>query len=293
MGYLHQVQRGIDFIEESIRLRQHVALSDVSRAAGVSHWHFQRIFKALTKETLKFYIRSRRLTVACMELVETGKPVLHIALDAGFDSQASFTRAFKKLFGIPPAKCRSLGKNGAVVLEKPCIDLNYLQHISHKVSLEPVITDHRERHMVGLSTHFYGVDSERNNIGEKLPKLWDVFLPRMSEVADSLPSFGFGIVHNVEPEDELLEYFAAVEITSEPLEVPAEMSYLRIPAARYATFQHRGVPSEVNQTVDYIYSTWLLQSGYRHSCGPDIETYGNEYIANSPESRIYYGIPIS
>ena len=121
----------------------------------------------------------------------------------------------------------------------------FLQHISHKVSLKPVIIDRRERHMVGLSTHFYGVDSERNNIGEKLPKLWDVFLPRMSEVADSLPSFGFGIVHNVEPEDELLEYFAAVEITSEPLEVPAEMSYLRIPAARYATFQHRGVPSEV------------------------------------------------
>ena len=147
--------------------------------------------------------------------------------------------------------------------------------------------------MIGLSTHFYEVDSERNNIGEKLPKLWDTFLPRMSEVTDALPVAGFGIVHNVEPQDELLEYLAAVEVSRKPLEVPAAMSYFRIPAARYATFQHCGIPSEVNQTVDYIYSTWLLQSGYRHSCGPDIETYGNEYIADSPDSRINYSIPNS
>ena len=35
----------------------------MARRAGISHWHFQRIFKALTNETLKTYIRSRRLAV--------------------------------------------------------------------------------------------------------------------------------------------------------------------------------------------------------------------------------------
>ena len=69
-----------------------------------------------------------------------------------------------------------------------------------------------------------------------LSQIRSAFLPRMSEVTDALPVAGFGIVHNVEPQDELLEYLAAVEVSRKPLEVPAAMSYFRIPAARYATF---------------------------------------------------------
>ena len=61
--YLDRVQLGIDFIEEN--LEQAVSFAEVAKAAGLSAWHFQRIFKAITHETLKSYIRSRRLSHAC------------------------------------------------------------------------------------------------------------------------------------------------------------------------------------------------------------------------------------
>ena len=60
MDYLTRLQHGIDYIEQ--HLDEDIALAEVARVAAISQWHFQRIFKALTKETLKTYIRSRRMS---------------------------------------------------------------------------------------------------------------------------------------------------------------------------------------------------------------------------------------
>jgi AraC family transcriptional regulator len=49
--YLERIQHGVDYIEA--RLDEDLSLADVAKAAGVSQWHFQRLFKALSGETLK------------------------------------------------------------------------------------------------------------------------------------------------------------------------------------------------------------------------------------------------
>jgi predicted transcriptional regulator YdeE len=64
-----------------------------------------------------------------------------------------------------------------------------------------------------------------------------------------------------------------------------------IPEATYAKFAHRGAAKEVDHTVSYIYSTWLAQSGRRHTYGPDLEVYGSEYHPTNQDSVIYYAIP--
>ena len=50
MSVITTIQRGIDYIED--HLDDELTLHDVGRAAGLSAWHFQRSFKALTNETL-------------------------------------------------------------------------------------------------------------------------------------------------------------------------------------------------------------------------------------------------
>ena len=79
-GYAAQMQRGIDFIEE--HLDEDIELAEVARRAGISRWHFHRIFKALTHETLKTYIRGRRLAHALRKLLETDERIIEIALAA-------------------------------------------------------------------------------------------------------------------------------------------------------------------------------------------------------------------
>ena len=289
MDYLQQVQRGVDFIEE--HLDEDIELADVSRAAGVSHWHFLRIFRALTNETLKSYIRSRRLASARLSLVGSQHSVLPIALAAGFESQAAFTRAFKRAFGVTPARYRRLGDEH-LFLEKMRIDADYLRHIHRNVSVEPELNHVPAQSMVGMATRFYDVGSERNNIGEKLPPLWTEFMSRFDEVEGKLPGVAYGVIRQAEPGSEQLQYVAAARVEDGGRTVPAGMVGVEIPAATYATFEHRGFPKDLDFTVSYVYSTWLMQSGMRHTYGPDVETYGEGYRPESPDSVIHYAIPV-
>lgn len=288
MDYLRQVQRGIDFIES--RLEQDLDLLEVSRVAGISHWHFQRIFKALTGETLKTYVRSRRFANALDLLLTTDTRILDIALRSGFESQESFTRAFKKRFGITPNRYRKLGDR-SLFLKKVRFDADYLRHIHENISLTPQVAERPAMTMVGMRTVFYGVDSEKNNLGHKIPPLWDAFLPRLDAIEGRVPGFCYGVVRPAQIDTELLEYYAAVEVTGEP-PVAEGMERIELPATTYATFTHRGFAQEIDRTVNYVYSTWLAQSGRRHTYGADLEIYGAQWHADSEESVMHYAVPI-
>jgi AraC family transcriptional regulator len=289
MEYLQQVQQGIDFIEE--HLGEDIALGDVSRVAGVSHWHFLRMFKALTNETLKSYIRSRRLANARRSLQESQDSILMIALAAGFESQAAFTRAFKRAFGVTPARYRHLGDQH-FFLEKARIDADYLRHIHHGVSMEPELKEMPAQVMVGMPTYFYDVGSERNNIGEKLPSLWAEFMSRFDEVEGKLPGVACGVIRQAESSSEQLQYVAAAHVQSGGHPVPRGMVELEIPGATYAVFEHEGLPKDIDLTVSYVYSTWLMRSGMRHTYGPDLEIYDERYQPDSPNSIVLYAIPV-
>jgi AraC family transcriptional activator of mar-sox-rob regulon len=84
-------------------LEQPLSLDDIATKSGYSKWHLQRLFKALTGEILGTYARRRRLTAAARELRLTSHGVAFIADKYQFDSQQTFTRCFKKQFGMPPA----------------------------------------------------------------------------------------------------------------------------------------------------------------------------------------------
>lgn len=289
MSYLAQVQRGIDFIEE--RLDQDIETSDVARCAGISHWHFQRIFKALTNETLKTYIRSRRLAAVLPKLEDTDERIIEIALAAGFETQESFTRAFRKAFGITPALHRKKRRRFPFP-NKVRFDAEYLAHIHQSVSLDPVFEDRPSARVVGVRTRFFGVDSEKNNMAEKIPALWAAFMPRAAEVRGAVPGPWYGVIRQTEDKTDELEYLAG-RVVHEGGEPPPGMDEVHVPAARYARFDHRGKLDGLDRTVSYIYSSWLARSGLRHTYGPDLEIYGAEYVPDSDESLIRYAIPVA
>lgn len=287
-GYLAQVQRGVDLVEE--RLDEALVLREVSRAAGMSHWHFQRIFKALTGETLMTYVRSRRLSRSLDRLLRTKTGILEIALDAGFESQAAFTRAFKSAFGMTPGAYRKIGDK-SLFLQKARIDADYLTHIHENVSMTPVIAERPAMRLAGLRTEIYGVDSDKNNIAERLPPLWDVFLARLPTLGEHVGDVCFGVIQQESEETERLVYYAAVPV-SENAPLMDGFVDVHLPAARYATFTHRGAADQLDHTVNYIYSGWLARSGERHAYGADLEIYDYRFDANSDESAMEYAIPL-
>jgi AraC family transcriptional regulator len=288
MNYLTQVQRGIEFIEAN--LDYDILFQEVSQKAGISQWHFQRIFRALTNETLKTYIRSRRLSNALEKLLISNQKIIEVAITAGFESQESFTRAFKKAFNMTPNEARKIG-NKNLFLKKVKFDTEYLRHINKNISLTPEIYTQKKLQLVGMKTEFYSVDSEKNNIADRLPLLWSKFLPQMADIKDRIPDVAYGIIQQTKEKTDLLEYYAVVEVT-QTNKLPVGMVSLEIPKSKYAKFVHKGNVTNINNTVNYIYSSWLLQSNKRHTYAPDIEIYGSEYIPDSDESIIHYAIPI-
>jgi AraC family transcriptional regulator len=292
MDYLEQVQRGIDYIEANLEFD--IQSVDVARHAGISQWHFQRIFKALTNETLMTYIRSRRFSQSLEKLANTQERVLDIALAAGFDTQESFTRAFKKAFSVTPAHYRKHA-GAFAFMRKVRFDADYLCHIHTNLTLEPEICEQPELHLVGMCTRFFGIDSEKNNMASKLPQLWDAFLPRLDEIPHRISDGCYGVVRQTAANSDELEYWAVAPVASiaEADVLPPDLLRLCVPAALYARFAHRGFVSNVNMTVNYIYSSWLLRSGLQHTYMCDLEFYGPEYEADSEKSVIYYAIPVA
>lgn len=289
MAYLAQMKRAINFIED--RLGGELSIAAVASEVGLSRWHFQRIFKALTNETIHTYIRSRRLATALDMLARSDAKILEIAIATGFQSQAAFTRAFKQSFGITPAAYRKLGDRGRFV-HKVRFDADYLVHLRHGVSPEPRLVDRPAMRVVGLRTEIYGADSDKNNIAERLPPLWAAFLERLGEVDHAVRGCCYGVIEPVSETSEHLAYVAGIEVEGAGA-LPDGMVAVEVPGARWATFEHHGRTSTLDHTVNYIYSTWLLGADRRHTQGPDLEIYGQHYKDDSDESLLHYAIPIS
>lgn len=288
MNYLKSVQIGIDYIEANLDFD--ISSSRIAREAGLSQWHFQRIFKALTNETLKTYIRSRRLANSLDKLLSTDLRIIDIAVSSGYESQESFTRAFKASFNLTPNEYRKLGDK-SLFLKKVEFNSAYLRHINQNISLEPEVYKQKPMRLVGLKTCFYGVDSEKNNIGEKLPALWTAFMKRINEIANKVSGTCYGVIQQIRDNTDQLEYYAAIEVKKIDL-LPKEMVSIDIPFSNYAKFTHKGEVKHIDNTVNYIYSSWLLNSGNRHTAAPDLEFYGHEYHPVSENSTMYYAIPI-
>ncbi len=105
MDYEAQIQNSIEYIEDN--LCDEIKLSDLAKQCYFSEFYFHKLFSSIVGETIMAYVRKRRLAEAAVELVETKDKITDIALKYNFGSEESFSRAFKKIYGITPRECRN------------------------------------------------------------------------------------------------------------------------------------------------------------------------------------------
>lgn len=105
MLHVDRISHALHYIEE--HLHDSFSLEDVSKAAFSSLSYMHRIFYQMTGLTMKEYIRQRRLAKAASLLQDTNHTILHIALDSGYQTSESFSRAFKRQYSVSPSECRN------------------------------------------------------------------------------------------------------------------------------------------------------------------------------------------
>ena len=103
MSYLDQIQQSIDYIED--HLTEPLCVHDLAARIGFSPYHYYRIFGAYVGMPVMEFVRRRRLAHAAASLT-SDRRILDIALDFGFQTHAGFTKAFLKVYGLPPERYR-------------------------------------------------------------------------------------------------------------------------------------------------------------------------------------------
>ena len=99
----------------------------LARVAAYSEFHFHRVFRAITGDTAKSYLRRLLLERAARELRQSEHKVVEIALRAGFEAHEAFTRAFTAQFGVPPRAYRSAHQHRATELAGPEADFAHVE----------------------------------------------------------------------------------------------------------------------------------------------------------------------
>lgn len=94
----------IEYIEA--HLTEKLDLDTIADAVHYSKYHLHRMFADTIGLTVHDYIQRRRLTEAAKLLVFSDKPILEIALLAGYESQQAFTGIFTALYKMPPNRYR-------------------------------------------------------------------------------------------------------------------------------------------------------------------------------------------
>lgn len=289
--YLKAINSALSYIEEN--LERPISLDELGNKAGISPYHFHRMFQAFTGYTPGEYIRKRRLTEAAMKLLKTDERLIDIALDYCFQSQESFTRAFRKQFKTTPARYRNLGEN-RYLFERKFISEETLIHWNGGITMQPQIIEKESFKVIGILGEF---TLENNTI----PQMWEAFIPRMGEIGNKKnPQVSYGICSSPDPDANYKEFTEQTlfnELVCQEVEhfdsIPAGMVTRTIPTGKYAVFTHKGPLANLKATYDYIYKNWLPGSGYTLPTNYDFERYDERFNPmNQENSEIDIFVPI-
>lgn len=244
--YRDAVTRVIDYIEGN--LSEDLCVNKLSDIACMSPFHFHRIFAKVTGEKVADYIIKRRLTRSAFDLLDSDKPIIHIAMDYGFNSQEVFTRSFKKNFNITPKKYRD--QNNVKLL-----------YIKTKLDFETLLPNSYYRFEESKKFRITGYRvSTSVDDGKTMTAIYDLFVKLQTEYARlNYPLAGKRVYlykkDIVYPDKEnRIVLFLGIDFNGE---VPEGMTSFDIPDCRYVVFDHTGAIDKIHKTYDMIYSELL------------------------------------
>ena len=270
MDYFNRLKKSILYIEAN--LGEEISLADIAKPAGMSPYHFHRIFHLNIGLPPADYLRKRRLSQAALALMGGKGSILELALDCQYETHESFTRAFKREFGINPAQVRKKHKELELAGVPDISALKQSLKGKGRKEMEPKIVAKKAFDVIGVELATTTTDGR--NFSE-IPAFWDKYLQAKTEEkipnkAD--PMVSYGICADFK-EDGNFKYLIAFEATSLK-DIPEGLVGRTIPAAKYAIFTAKGKLSDcIQDMMKYIYREWFPKSGKERADSPDLEAY--------------------
>lgn len=260
-------------------------LAALARLAGLSPFHFHRVFRGLVRETPLELLRRLRLERAAAELLASDGSITAIAFRAGFESHEGFTRAFHQAFGEPPSAFRSNG-HARPLLASP----NGLHFRAGRITsfeLPPFgdpPMDVRLEYMQARRLAVVRHTGPYNQIGRAFERLGALAGP-----AGLLAHPGAAMIgrYHDDPEatpPEALRSDAGITVP-EGVPIPAPLEEAILPAGNYARYAHIGPFETLGDAWSRFMGGWLPASGHRLGEGPAYEFYVSD-MRTTPKEQL-------
>jgi AraC family transcriptional regulator len=249
-----------DHLDEPLDLN---ALSDIA-CLSAHHWH--RIYHAMYGQTLAQTVKRLRLHRAAAQLACTAQPVSRVAVEAGYPNLQSFTRTFKSVYGMPPARYRSAGQHsefelGGAAQAPPSFEVSVRQ----LDALPLWAVEHRGSYMA-------------------IGRAFDLLLARVAAAGLARPGMRMLALFHDDPGlvgEASLRAHAAVAGCAQPA-APCELLPIAVAAGPYAVLAHTGPYASMKAAYGWLFGHWLPQSGLQPANGPVVEEYLNSPRETAP-----------
>jgi len=254
---LHELSRVIDYIEA--HLTDDLSLEIISEYAGVSDYHFRKIFFYISGMTLSEYIKNRRLSEASKDLLQ-GKKVTDVAFKYGYESIDGFTRAFKKWCGFLPSDVMKKGIN------KSFSEFTFVINVKGGVSMEFRMEEKPAFNLVGVSKR---VPLQFEGVNDEIVKLAMSITDKQKEEMHTLQNMEPREVVNaswdsdanfLKEEGELTHLIGVLTTDNYVSDL---LDTVAVSACTWAVFPNEGpFPGVLQETMAKIYAEWLPSSNY-------------------------------
>lgn len=276
MNNLQRTKLSIDYIEKNIK--DDITLDELADICKVSRFHFHRIFLSIVHTTVMKYIRKRRLSLAYIEIINSKRRIIDIAIDYGFQSQEAFGRAFKKMFHASPGELRNSEIN--INFFKRFDNFERRKNMSNLIIEEPTVVTLEAFNVVGPLFH-----TNLDELYKKSTTFWAQLDNGISEIKQrSNPDISFALYqydpNKLQDEDLSFNYIPAVKV-KKFIDLPSGFSSIEVPKQKYLVFTHKGGPETLGQTYEYIDDVWIPNSDYELVGQYDFELYDENKINQS------------
>jgi AraC family transcriptional regulator len=295
--YVARVNRAIDYILRN--LDQSLKLEVVAQAAGFSPFHFHRIFRSLTGESLKEFVKRVRLERAVALLTRQDwatrrRPSLtDIALACGFGSSADFSRCFKQRFGVPASRfdVEAFRRERRTEWERVVSDPKKENHLRRlKPGTNPDGFKVRLRALPPRTVAYIRVPNAYagNGVVDAIGRL-----TKWAEARGLADGQWLGYMWD-DPEivpPEKCRYDVGLEVSA--MAPKGEIGRFEFPAMQVAEVDVRGGIELEMRALDWLFGTWLPASGYVPAEQPCFEAWiGRPFAHGTEHFELRVQIPV-
>lgn len=264
-----------------------INIDELCMELNISKFHLHRIFKEEFGRNIYESIKSIRLQKAANLLITNQhSTITQIANICGYSSQTSFIRTFKERFNMTPKEWK---KGGYLQYSNNILKTSSYATLSAATFeyLEATIVKLPQRE--GYYIRHQGYDKSIKKTWQKL-KVW-----AMQNNLNHYMQIGFHHDNPIITPLNECQYVAAILVSEDEKEkiTNSSMPTFTIPSGIYAQFKVEGVYGDVLKLIQWIYHTWLRESGYETTPNPSFALYErNHFLEDDEHFKLDFFVPI-